>query len=121
MSGLAESAIQAALVDRLAKPDLGWRFVSPNDLPRQLDGVMLDHHVIEALVRLNPVIAERPDRVDEVLPRLRATLLAVANDGLVAANEEMTAWVCGRKTIRFLDTDDYVPVRLIDLGAALQE
>jgi type I restriction enzyme R subunit len=106
--------MQAALVDRLTKRDLGWRFVSPGDLPRQLDGVMLEEYVSEALVRLNPVIAERPERIEEVLPRLRATLLAVANDGLVAANEEMTAWLCGRKTIKFLDTEDYVPVRLID-------
>lgn len=111
---LAESAVQAALVDRLTKPDLGWRFVAAGDLPRQLDGVLLEDHVADALARLNPVIAERPERIQEVLPRLRATLLAVANDGLVAANEEMTAWLCGRKTLRFLDTDDYVPVRLID-------
>lgn len=116
MSELAESAVQAALVDRLTKRGLGWRFVAPNDLPRQIDGVMLDEHVIDALIRLNPVIAERPERVDEVLPRLRATLLAVANDGLVAANEEMTAWLCGRKTIKFLDTEDYVSVRLIDFS-----
>lgn len=114
MSDLAESAVQAALIDRLTKRDLGWHFVSPGDLPRQLDGVVLEEYVSEALIRLNPVIAERPDRVDEVLPRLRATLLAVANDGLVAANEEMTAWLCGRKTIKFLEADDYVPVRLID-------
>lgn len=114
MSDLAESAVQAALVDRLTTRDLGWRFVSPAALPRQLDGVMLEEYVSEALIRLNPLIAERPERIEEVLPRLRATLLAVANDGLVAANEEMTAWLCGRKTIKFLDTEDYVPVRLID-------
>ncbi len=114
MSSLAESAVQAALVERLTKRDLEWRFVAPADLPRQLDSVMLEEHVSEALIRLNPVIAERPERIDEVLPRLRATLLAVANDGLLAANEEMTAWLCGRKTIKFLDTEDYVPVVLID-------
>lgn len=114
MSDLAESAVQAALVDRLTKRDLGWRVAPPADLPRQLDGVLLEEHVSEALIRLNPVIAEKPERIDEVLPRLRATLLAVANDGLVTANEEMTAWLCGRKTVRFLGTDDYVPVRLID-------
>lgn len=114
MSDIAESAVQAALVERLTRRDLGWTFVAPNDLPRQLDGVLLEDHLAAALVRLNTVIAERPERVEEVLPRLRATLLAVANDGLVAANEEMTAWLCGRKTLKFLDTDDYVPVRLID-------
>lgn len=114
MSKVAESAVQEALVARLTKPDMGWTFVAPDDLPRPLDGVFLEEQVSAALVRLNPVIAEQPDRVEEVLPRLRAVLLTVANDGLVAANEEMTAWLCGRKTVRFANTDEYVPVRLID-------
>ena len=29
-------------------------------------------------------------------------------------NEEMVAWLCGRRTIRFSETDDYIPIRLID-------
>lgn len=114
MTGIAESSVQDALVERLCRPDLGWRFVPPGELPRQLDGVLLEDSVIDALVRLNPVIAARPERVEEVLPRLRAVLLSPVNDGLVAANEEMVAWLCGRKTLRFEGTDEFVPVRLID-------
>lgn len=114
MSGVAESAVQAALVERLTRSDLGWRFVPGPQLPRQLDGVLLDDEVRAALVRLNPVIAEAPERVEEVLPRLRAVLLTVANDGLVAANEEMVGWLCGRRTVKFSGTDDYVAVRLLD-------
>ncbi len=114
MTAVAETAVQAALVARLAEADLGWRFVPAPELPRQLDGVLLDDQVFEALVRLNPVVAEHPDRVTEVIPRLRAVLLTVMNDGLVAANEEMVAWLCGRKTVRFSGTDEFVPVRLID-------
>jgi type I restriction enzyme, R subunit len=89
-------------------------FVPGVELPRQLDGVLLEDSVTASLIRLNPVIAERPERVEEVLPRLRAVLLSPANDGLVAANEEMVAWLCGRKTMRFQGTDEFVPVRLID-------
>ena len=37
MSDIAESAIQAALVDRLTKPDLGWRFVAGGALDRTTD------------------------------------------------------------------------------------
>jgi len=107
-----EAAVQTALADRLTK--LGWRFVPGVDLDRQLDDVMVESEVTAALLRLNPVIAAHPERSQDVLTRLRAVLLAVANDGLIATNEEMVAWLCGRKTRRFVDNDDYVPVRLID-------
>ncbi|MGI8751819.1 MAG: type I restriction endonuclease subunit R [Acidimicrobiales bacterium] len=109
---IKETAVQAALVDRLKT--LGWRFASGGSLGRQLDDVMVEPEVTAVLVRLNPVIAERPERAQDVLTRLRAVLLAVGNDGLVATNEEMVAWLCGRKTMRFLGTDEYLPVRLID-------
>ena len=107
-----EAAVQAALVDRLVS--VGWEFVPGIALLRQFDDVLVEPKVKDALVRLNPAIADRTERAEDVLTRLRAVLLAVANDGLVAANEEMTAWLCGRKTMRFVDTDDYVPIRLID-------
>ena len=47
----------------------------------------------EALIRLNPEIAAQPDRADEVLYKLRAIVLSVRSDGLIRANEEMTAWM----------------------------
>ena len=75
---------------------------------------MAEDWVLDALLKLNPVIAERPERAQEVLSRLRAVLLSAPNDGLVAANEEMVAWLCGRKTMRFVGTEHHVPVRLID-------
>ena len=114
MSDIAESAIQAALVDRLTKPDLGWRFVAGGALDRTADAVLIESEVAAAFRRLNPAIAEKPERVDEVLPRLRATILAVRDDGLVESNRRMTSWLRGQETIRFVGTDDYVPIRLID-------
>jgi type I restriction enzyme R subunit len=114
VSGIAESSVQRALVDRLSKPDLGWRFVAGKDLDRQLDGVFIESEVIDALKRLNPVIAAQPDRVDEVLPRLRAVLLGVRDDGLVAMNERMVSWLRGLQTHRFVGTEQFAPVRLID-------
>ncbi len=116
MSDIKETLVQAAIVDRLVQPDIGWRFMPGSSLPRQLDGVLLEDEVIGALARLNPLVAERPNRVEEVLPRLRSVLLGVADDGLVRANEEMVAWLCGRKTIHFNDrpADEFVPVTLFD-------
>ena len=114
MSDIAESAVQAALVDRLTKADLGWRFVAGGALDRTNDAVLIEPEVVTALRRLNPAIAEKPERVDEVLPRLRATILAVRDDGLVESNRRMTSWLRGQETVRFVGTDDYVQVRLID-------
>ena len=110
------NTVQQAIVDRLRKPDLGWTHVKGSDLERTIDGVFLEADLIEALLRLNPSIAEKPERIEEVLPKLRLAVLAAANDGLVAANERMVTWLRGHQTVRYIDTpaDAYEPVRLID-------
>jgi len=110
------STVQAAIVDRLAQPDIGWAKVHGKDLPRDLDAVLLEDDVRDALIRLNPMIAEQPDRVDEILPLLRAVVLSAATEGLVAANERMVTWLRGTQTHKFVGTDEYVPVRLIDFA-----
>lgn len=113
--GFSESStVQAAIVDRLAQPDLGWSHIPGRELPRAIDGVLLEGHLVEALERLNPLIAEAPERVDEVLPVLRALLLSAPTDGLVAANERMVPWLRGQATHKFNGTTEHVPVRLID-------
>ena len=111
---IAESTVQDALVARLTQPDLGWTFVDPDDLPRELEDVILESEVVAALKRLNPEIASHPERVDEVMPQIRATLRTVTNDGLLATNEQMVAWLCGRKTVSYTGETDFLPVRLID-------
>ena len=94
----------------------GWTYIDANDLRRPIDAVFVESHLVEALVRLNPVIAEEPSRVDEIVPKLRAVALSAVNDGLLAANERMTTWLRGETTHKFVGTDDYVPVRLIDFA-----
>ena len=111
---ITESTVQDALVARLTQPDLGWTFVDPDELPRELEDVILESEVVAALKRLNPEIASHPERVDEVIPQIRATLLSVTNDGLIATNEQMTEWLCGRKTVSYTGETDFLPVRLID-------
>lgn len=106
------STVQAAIVEQLV--NLGWTHIPGRDLPRALDGVLIEDHVLGALMRLNPMIAEDPGRADEVVPKIRAVLLSAVNDGLVAANERMTTWLRGSQTMRFVGTDVDVPIRLID-------
>ena len=93
---------------------LGWRRVESRDIPRQPQEVLVEQWVREALIRLNPEIAAQPDRADEVLYKLRAIILSVRSDGMIRANEEMTAWLRGERSMPFGHNNEHVPVRLID-------
>ena len=80
---------------------IGWRYVAPSEVPRQVQEVLVEPWLREALIRLNPAIAAQPDRADEVLYKLRAIVLSVRTDGLIRANEEMTAWMRGERSMPF--------------------
>lgn len=45
----------------------GWNYVPAEELPREYNDVMVEPMVKEALIRLNPEIAEEPSRADEVI------------------------------------------------------
>lgn len=92
----------------------GWTFIGGKSLPRTLSDVLLGPHLTDALIALNPTIAAKPDRADEVIYRLKAILLGVGTEGLVKANEEFTAWLRGERTMPFGDNGEHVPINLID-------
>ncbi len=99
----------------LSHKGTGWYYATPSQVPRQIQEVFVEAWLRDALVRLNPEIAEQPDRADEVLYRLRAIVLSVRSDGLIRANEEMTAWMRGERSMPFGTNHEHVPVRLLDL------
>ena len=94
---------------------VGWHYLGARHLPRQTHEILVEDHVREALVRLNPEIAAQPDRADDVLYRLRAILMGVRTDGLVKANEEFAAWLAGEWSMPFGTDGEHVTVRLVDL------
>ena len=94
---------------------VGWRYAAPAEVPRQIQEVLVESWLRDALIRLNPEIAAQTDRADEVLYKLRAIVLSVRSDGLIRANEEMTAWMRGERSMPFGQNNEHVPVRLIDL------
>lgn len=69
----------------------GWKYVSDIEIldnyHRNFGDVMVESMVKEALIRLNPIIAEHPERADEVIYRLRAVINSVQPQDLVAQNE----------------------------------
>ena len=109
---LNEKVVQMGVASHISK--LGWQFAEDETLGRPFESVFLQDDLIASLEKLNPDIAKVGSRADEVLAKLRAVLLGVRNDGLVASNEEFVAWICGRRTIKYIGTDQDVQVRLID-------
>ena len=101
-----------SLVDKI-RP-LHWDFLPAAQLPRQSNDVMVEPWVREALIRLNPEIADQPDHADEVIYNLRACILSVQADGLVRANENFMAWLRGEKTMPFGPNGEHVTIRLVD-------
>ncbi|WP_255580469.1 type I restriction endonuclease subunit R [Diaphorobacter sp. MNS-0] len=121
---LLAGPIKAAPVNTAQEPQasygpspkgIGWRYAAPSEVPRQIQEVLVEPWLRDALIRLNPEIAAQPDRADEVLYKLRAIVLSVRSDGLIRANEEMTAWMRGERSMPFGHNNEHVPVRLIDL------
>ena len=91
-----------------------WIFKSSEELQRSVNEVLVESELKEALIRLNPDIAAKPELADEVIYKLRAVLIAVNQVGLVKANEEFFKWMTGEKTMPFGDNNRHVPIRLID-------
>lgn len=80
-----DNTVEQLFIDSLKKN--GWKYVPADQLPRDLSDVMVEPMVKEALIRLNPEIAEEPSRADEVIYKLRAMLQPFPYDNLVSQNE----------------------------------
>ncbi len=112
MSFNESNTVEAFIRDLLKS--IGWTYVDRDTLPRQQQDVLVESDLREALVRLNPTIAARPERADEVLYRLRAAIMTVRDTGLVKANEEFAAWLLGERSMPFGENGEHVTIRLID-------
>ena len=109
------TAVGPGLARRAGKVSgLGWHYLAPSDVPRQTHEVFTESFVREALIRLNPEIAQNPDRSDEVLYKLRAIVLSVRSDGIIKANEEFAAWLRGDRSMPFGKNHEHTTVRLVD-------
>ena len=110
---LNEKVVQKGLALHIAT--LGWKLTEYDEqLNRPFENIFIDEDLIASVIKLNPEIAEDNKKSEEVISKLRAILLSVRNDGLVASNEEFVAWLCGRRTIKYIGTDQDVQVKLID-------
>ena len=92
----------------------GWKFVEGINLDRQKTESLIESSFRVALIKLNPTIAEKPERAEEVLHALRAIILGSKNGSLIAANEEFASWVKSEKSMPFGPHGEHVTIDLID-------
>jgi type I restriction enzyme R subunit len=109
LNGLSASVHTTNYLD-----DATWRYVESEVLRRDLTDTFLDVDLRAALIRLNPVIQESPEKANDVIHKLRAILLSVGNVGLVRANEEFSHWLLGDVSLPIGKNNSHVKIRLID-------
>lgn len=95
----------------------GWKYVPAEDLPRQYSDVLVESMVKDALIRLNPVIAEEPSRADEIIYKLRTLILSVHPNNLVAQNEEFKKLIFERNSFPFGENGRSVSIRFFGTGS----
>ena len=79
----------------------GWRYVAPEDLPRNLSDVIVEPLFRAALARLNPEIAEDESRADTVLYDLHRIITATNAQNLITQNELFKQKVFEQNTYPF--------------------
>jgi type I restriction enzyme R subunit len=91
--------------------DNGWKYIPAEELPRMHSDVLVEPMVKEALIRLNPEIAEDPSRADEVIYKLRTVILSVQPHNLVTQNEIFKKMVFEENSYPFGKDGRMIPIR----------
>lgn len=89
----------------------GWKYIPAEELPRMHSDVLVEPMVKEALIRLNPEIAEDPSRADEVIYKLRTVILSVQPHNLVTQNEIFKKMIFEENSYPFGKDGRMVPIR----------
>jgi type I restriction enzyme R subunit len=97
----------------------GWKYIPAEELPRMYSDVLVEPMVKEALIRLNPEIAEDPSRADEVIYKLRTVILSVQPHNLVTQNEVFKKMIFEENSYPFGKDGRMVPIRFF--GTMLKE
>ena len=89
----------------------GWKYIPAEELPRMHSDVLVEPMVKEALIRLNPEIAEDPSRADEVIYKLRTVILSVQPHNLVTQNEVFKKMIFEENSYPFGKDGRMIPIR----------
>ena len=117
LTGVNLNATTGTLVKESTAPygdEVQWRYLPADLVPRELTDVLVEKELKEAICRLNPAIAEVPDRAVEVIHKLRTILLTVNHAGLVRANEEFSKWLRNEISLPLGKNNEHITIKLID-------
>ncbi|RFB41300.1 type I restriction endonuclease subunit R [Bacillus sp. RC] len=104
-----ENDFERMLIENISKN--GWKYIPAEELPRQHFDVIVEPMLREALIRLNPEIAEDPSRADEVIYKLRTVILSVQTHNLVTQNELFKKMVFEENSYPFGKDGRMIPIR----------
>ena len=105
---------EAEVVEQMVLETLasnGWRYIPKESLPRDDGDVLVEPMVRDALIRLNPCIAEDPSRADEVFRKLRALIMSTTSNNLVTQNETFKKLVFENNSFPFGENGKMVSVK----------
>ena len=94
-----DNTIEQMAISTLSKA--GWKYVEAENLDRDYTDVMVESMVKDALIRLNPAIAEEPSRADEVIYKLRALIMSTDENNLITQNEAFKRFVFEQNSFPF--------------------
>lgn len=89
----------------------GWKYIPAEELPRMYSDVLVEPMVREALIKLNPAIAEEPSRADAVIYKLRSLILSVQPHNLVTQNELFKKMIFEENSYPFGKDGRMIPIR----------
>lgn len=112
-----ENEFEKMIVDVISKN--GWTHIPADKLPRDYTDVLVEPMVKQALIRLNPEIAEEPSRADEVIYKLRTVILTVQPHNIVTQNELFKKMMFEENSYPFGKDGRMVPIRFF--GTATKE
>lgn len=86
-----DNTTEQMIIDTLKKN--GWTYIDADTLDRAESDVLVESMVVNALCRLNPVIASDPSKTDEILYKLHRLIYSTDENNLVTQNEEFKKMV----------------------------
>lgn len=92
----------------------GWDYIPAGTLPRADSDVMVESYLRDALIRLNPCIAENPSHADTVIYKLRALISTVRPHDLVTQNERFKKLIFEENSFPFDKDGRSISIRFFD-------
>ena len=111
-SNFNEQNVENMVIHAIKSND--WDYVPAGMLPRAESDVMVESYLRDALIRLNPCIAENPSHADTVIYKLRALISTVRPHDLVTQNERFKKLIFEENSFPFDKDGRSISIRFFD-------